>query len=105
KEGPPPRIGAVIIGAACYCTGTDRGITGAASPGTAPGTSTATGTSTAIGTDTGTYIATGTGAGTGATIGTGCTGRAGATAIRSRGTNPSSHGGTGLLYGGESRGP
>ncbi|KAH9331981.1 hypothetical protein KI387_004089, partial [Taxus chinensis] len=53
------------------------------------------------GTAAGTGIATGTttGVGIGAGTGIGCTGRAGATTIRSWGTSPSSHSGTGLLYG------
>ncbi|KAH9322415.1 hypothetical protein KI387_017054, partial [Taxus chinensis] len=102
-EGPAHRTGAVITGAACCCIGTDRGTTRAVSPGIGAGTGTAIGTT--IGTDT--TIGTGLAAGTGTTIGTGtgCTGRTGATIIRSRGTSPSSHGGTGPLYGGESGGP
>ncbi|KAH9322098.1 hypothetical protein KI387_016737, partial [Taxus chinensis] len=78
---------------AYYCTGTYWGATGAVSPGTGSGT--AIGTSTTIGPSTG----------IGSPIGTGCTGMIGATTIRSRGTSPSSHGGTDPLYGGESEGP
>ncbi|KAH9300204.1 hypothetical protein KI387_011787, partial [Taxus chinensis] len=88
--------------ASCCCTGTDRGTTGVVSPGTGTATGTTTGTGTATGTTTGTGPAAGTGTATG--TGTGCTGRTGATIIRSRGTSLSSHGGTGPLYGGESRG-
>ncbi|KAH9327396.1 hypothetical protein KI387_007574, partial [Taxus chinensis] len=79
--------------AAYYCTGTDWGATGVVSPGTCSGITAGTG------------IATGTAKGTGTPTGTGCTGRTRATTIRSQGTSPSSHGGTGPLYGGESGGP
>ncbi|KAH9318719.1 hypothetical protein KI387_020488, partial [Taxus chinensis] len=63
-EGPTLRIGVVITGAACCCTGTDWGTTGAVSPGTGSGiaasTSIATGTGTAVGIGIGTGTATGT---------------------------------------------
>ncbi|KAH9297442.1 hypothetical protein KI387_029124, partial [Taxus chinensis] len=91
------RTGVVITGATYYYTGIDWGATGAVSPGTGSGT--------AVGTTTSTSTAAGTGTGTGTATGIGYTGKAGATTIRSRGTGPSSHGGTGPLYGGESRGP
>ncbi|KAH9289168.1 hypothetical protein KI387_033285, partial [Taxus chinensis] len=71
--------------AACCCTGIDWGATGVVSQGTGSGIAAGTGTAT----DTGTGIG----------AGIGCTGRAGATTIRSRVTSPSSHGGTGPLYG------
>ncbi|KAH9323615.1 hypothetical protein KI387_018254, partial [Taxus chinensis] len=78
---------------ACCFTGTDWGDTGAVSAG--PGSGTTTSTDTAIGIST----TAGIGAGTGTTTGTGCIGRVGATIIRSQGTSPTSHGGTGPLYG------
>ncbi|KAH9321874.1 hypothetical protein KI387_016513, partial [Taxus chinensis] len=87
REGPAQGPGTVITGAACCCTGTDRCLTGAASPGAGTGT----GSGTTSGTSIGTCTATGTGTG--------------GTGIRSRGTSPSSDGGTGPLYGGESGGP
>ncbi|KAH9307081.1 hypothetical protein KI387_011485, partial [Taxus chinensis] len=94
-EGPACRTGV-----ACCYTSIDQGTTGAVSPGIGAGTGRATGTTTGTGTATGTTTGTGPTAGTGTAIGTGT----GATIIRSRGTSPSNHGGTGPLYGCKSGG-
>ncbi|KAH9331872.1 hypothetical protein KI387_003980, partial [Taxus chinensis] len=72
------------------------GVTGVVILGTCKGTTTATCTGTTIGTGT----TSGIGAGTGTGTGTGCVpvGQ-GPLLLGAVGTSPTSHGGTGLLYG------
>ncbi|KAH9303813.1 hypothetical protein KI387_008217, partial [Taxus chinensis] len=75
REGSAQGPGIAITGAACCCTGTDRCLTGAASPGSGTGTGlgTTSGTTSGTGTATGTSTATATGTTSGTSTGTGGT--------------------------------
>ncbi|KAH9332150.1 hypothetical protein KI387_043731 [Taxus chinensis] len=92
RERSPQGPSVVITGAACCCAGTDRGLTGAASPGSGTGTGSTTSSSTAIGAGIGT--GTDTTASSGTATGTTSTDTRG-TGSRSLGTSPSTDGGTG----------